>query len=299
MDDQGPNAFHRVDEIHPLDLYIGSDDMSRPVLFLISDLEPPTISSSQIISVSIGKRKDNKWGLSFTLLDNMFEDLFANFCTDIIESSRSLKIKNNGAAFICDRYEKWQNMLSKLRGGLLSPSIIKGLIGELFFLKDYIIPTYGQEKALNSWIGPDKADQDFVCDDIWYEVKSTVSGTESIGISSVEQLDMQMAGELVIVYLDRTSQSDTEKITLNSIFKEVSDSLSNEEMKHKLSGILLNFGYYAKPEYDGPAFKYSKTERYLVDNSFPCVRRNNLPNAVINSNYDLSISAISNYRREQ
>jgi len=299
MDNQDFNSFKRVDEIHPLDIYTGTDNISRLTLFLISDLEPPTVSSSQIINVSVGKRKDNKWGISYTLLDNQFEDLFAKFCTDIIESSRSLKVKTSGAEFICNRYEKWQNMLSKFKGELLSHSTIKGLIGELAFLKEYMIPMYGQEKALNSWIGPDKADQDFVCDNTWYEVKSTVSGAESISVTSIEQLDMSMAGELVIVYLDKTSQSDAEKITLNSIVKAVSESLSNEEMKHKLSGILLNLGYYVRPEYDEPTFKYSKTERYLVDNKFPCVRRKDLPHAVINSKYDLSISLISKYRREK
>jgi len=289
MDNQDLNSFKRVDESHPLDLYIGIDDLSRSTLFLVSQSEPPMISASQIINVAIGKRKDDKWGISFTLQDNKFKDLFTSFCNDIIDSSRSLKNKDLGAAFICDRYEKWQDMLSKLNGELLSPPLIKGLIGELIFLKEYLFPLYGQEKSLNSWIGPERADQDFVCEDTWYEVKATVSGSESVIISSIEQLESPITGELAIVYLDKTSYSDNSKLTLNSLFKEIHDSLANEILKNKFGEILLNLGYCPIPEYDGPAFKFSGIERFKVDSKFPFVKRDILPEAVLNLNYKLSI----------
>ena len=133
-----------------------------------------------------------------------------------------------------------------------------------------------------------------MCKDIWYEVKSTVSGAESVKITSIEQVDVQTPGELVIVYLDSTSRSDNERISLNSIFKEVYNLLSSEVLKNKLSSALLGLGYYTRPEYDQYCFKYSKTERYLVDKNFPCVRRTDIPSAVISSSYELSVSSINN-----
>lgn len=289
------NSFKRVDETHPLDLYIGMDNLSRQTLFLISDTEPNNASSSQIIDVSVGKRKDNRWGISFSLLDNKYDDIFTCFCNDIIESSRSIEDKNKGTGFVVNRYNKWQLMLSKTRGDLLSQSAIKGLIGELLFLKEYLIPLYGHYIAVNSWIGPDKADQDFVCENIWYEVKATDSGSESVNVSSIEQLDMLIDGELVIVYLDKTSNIDESSITLNSAYREVHDSLKNENLENKFSEILLNLGYFPRPEYDEPSFKLSKISRYLVDGKFPSMRRQNVPDAIINSKYQLSISFISNY----
>ncbi len=289
------NSFKRVDETHPLDIYIGTDNFSRRTLFFISDNEPINMSSSQIINVSAGKRADSRWGVSFTLLDNKYEDIFDRFCNDIIESSRSIVDKARGSEYICNRYIKWQNMLSKSKGELLSSSSIKGLIGEIFFLKKYLIPLYGQDIALNSWIGPEKADQDFVCPNTWYEVKSTDSGTKEVSIASIEQLDVTSKGELVIVYLDKTSNADNSKITINKIFEEVRDSLENDDLKNKLSGILLNLGYFPRPEYDEPAYKFSKMERYLVNEKFPSMRRNNLPQAIVNSKYQLSISLINNF----
>ena len=291
-------SFQRVDDQHVLDLYLGVDNMSRYTLVLISQIEPSPTISSQIISVQIGVRRDNKWAISFSLVDNKYEDIFCHFCIDIIESSRTIVTVNKGAEFICLRYTKWQNMLAKFNSGLLPKSAIKGLIGELYFLKDYLIPLYGQEIAVNSWIGPEKADQDFVCGNTWYEVKSTVSGAESIKISSIEQLDMPMEGELVIVYLDKTSCTDEFRITVNQMFQDIYDSLDTEELKQKFSDILLNLGYYKTTEYDEYMYRYAKMERYKVDLNFPCIRRNILPQAVISSSYYLSISSINNLLKE-
>lgn len=292
------NSFKRVDENHSLDLYIGTDNLSRKTLFLVSNVEPDIITSSQIINVIIGQRKDNKWGISFTLLEDKFEDIFNCFCTDIIESSRLITDKDKGTEFIRDRFIKWQLMLSKTRGELLSQSVIKGLIGEILFLEKYLIPAYGQETAVKSWIGPDKADQDFVCGNTWYEVKTTESGSESVSITSVEQLDMAKSGELIIIYLDKTSSTDVSKITLNGIFHELYNLLENDELKTKLSGILLNLGYFPRPEYEEPAFKLSKIDKYKVDEKFPSVRRAELPDSVINLKYQLSISSIHDYLKE-
>ncbi len=284
-----------MDEKHPLDLYLGKDSLSRRTLFLISSTQPQHMISSLVISAVAGKRKDSKWGISFILLDNKYSDIFSCFCNDIIESSRSLEDKNNGADFITSRYNKWQTMLSKSRGELLSQSAIKGLIGELLFLKNFLIPKYGQEVAVNSWIGPDRADQDFICNNTWYEVKATESGSDSINITSVEQLDTPKDGELVVVYLDKTSLADESKITLNRIYEEVYNLLKNDDLKNKLSGILLGFGYFPRPEYDDPAFKLTKISRYLVNRTFPSMRRQSIPEAVINSKYQMSLSSIDNY----
>jgi hypothetical protein len=255
--------------------------------------QPPEMKSSQVICVGAGKRKDGQWGVSFALIDSKFEDIFSCFCDDIIESSKDIN-KDNGADFIANRYAKWQDMLTKFKGDLLERSAIKGLVGELIFFKTYLVPLVGEELALDSWIGPAKADQDFVCPEIWYEIKSTVSGSESVKISSIEQLDTQKIGELVVIYLDETSPSDSEGISLNSIFESVHHSLSNEELKRKLKDLVLSLGYYPRSEYDKPVFKFTEMARFLVDNNFPCLRRNNLPDAIINTIYVLSLSSISN-----
>ena len=139
---QGIDSFRRVDEEHPLDIYLGKDASARTSMLLISKSVPMQIYSSHLIGITIGKRTDGAWALSFSLLDNQYQDMFFHFCDDIINSTREVKDKVQGTTFVCLRYLKWQEMLKKNSSGLLSFSEIKGLIGELVFLKEFLFDKY-------------------------------------------------------------------------------------------------------------------------------------------------------------
>ncbi len=295
----GVDSFRRVNEIHPLDLYIGRDVSARPTLLLISDMEPSPIFSSKLIGIRIGKRADSRWALTFSLTDSHLEDIFYHFCDDIIESSSNVPNQNAGTLFICDRYIKWQELLKKSVNGLMSFSEIKGLMGELLFLKNVLFDKYGIKPALLSWIGPQKADQDFVCVDSWYEVKTTVSGAETIHISSIEQLDTSISGELVVVYLDKTSYSDAQKITLNSLVSEIFGMLPHPDERRIFGDILMEQGYIPKDEYNEYLFKYNGHARYEVAIDFPSLKRALVPNAVTNANYQLSLAGLAKFLKEE
>ncbi len=292
------DSFRRVDEDHPLDIYLGRDASARISMLLISKSVPMQIYSSHLIGISIGKRVDGACALSFSLLDNQYQDIFFHFCDDIINATRDIKDKSQGITFVCLRYLKWQEMLKKNRSGLLSFSEIKGLIGELVFLKEILFDKYGKNVALQSWIGPDKADQDFVCSDLWYEVKATVSGGATVKISSIEQLDTDNDGELVVVYLDKTSCANPNRITLNSIVYEIENSLENGEQRRLFGDILIRQGYVYRNEYDEHGFVCTSINRYSVNQSFPALRKRNIPTAIANSNYLLSIPAIQDFFKE-
>ncbi len=298
LNTQGLDSFQRIGPDHPLPIYVGMDNFAQYSLFCVTPTAPKTIKSSSIISVFVGVRKDGYVGITFSLTDRAFLDPFVHFCDDIIESSRSIKDNTKAADFLANRYAQWQKAFAKSNNGLLSYQEIKGLVGELCFLHNYMIPVFGEEKAINSWIGPDMADQDFVCDDTWYEVKATVSGSSSVRISSVEQLDAENDGYLVVVTLDKTSSSDSSRITINSLFSVVMDSLSSAQQKDKLKTTLLRLGYYSDPLYDTYCFHYNGMDMFRVDASFPCARKKDFNPAVQNVKYELSLAAISKYKEE-
>ena len=292
------DTFSRVDSSHLLDIYIGIDQDAKKTLFILSDSEPPIVEPTKFINVRMGKRKDGRWGLSFTIADNQYVDMFLHFCNDIIESSRFLTTKYKCCDFVCERYLKWQEMLTRTNEGLLSPSEIKGLVGELFFLKEKLIPDLGEAKAIASWIGPRNAAQDFVFSNTWYEVKSAVSGAEDVSISSIEQLDASTGGELVVIFLDATSSTDDNKVSLNQLYNDIFDSLASGKMRIAFSTVLLSHGYYPRAEYDDYSYRLNKLSRYTVNTSFPCLRRQNLPSAIIAAKYNLSLPAIKAFERE-
>lgn len=291
------DAYQRVDPYHVSDFYIGKDAYNRPVLLLLTDIEPPSVVPSSIIDVDVGLRHDSRWAFSLILLNNSYEDLFYRLCLDIIDSSRYV-VKEEGARHMAERYEKWQNMMAKHNNGLLSPNAVKGLIGELVFLTSFLYEKYGVEIAVQSWIGPDMAYQDFVCPDLWYEVKAITSGAEVVKISSLEQLDQESKGELVVVHLDKTSATDKSAITLNQIYQVALEGIKEKSLKETLTDTLLKLGYFPRREYDDFVFSLNSIDRYQVEQDFPALRKCDIPASIVNCKYLLSLAIIKPFRKE-
>ena len=294
------DSYKRIDNTHPLDLYIGKDELSRWTLLLLTEIRPANILPSKMISTSVGIRKDKRWTLTFSLVDDTYMDMFVLFCSDIIDTSRSLKNKSKAASFVVNRYNEWREMWANSRGALLSPEEIKGLLGEMVFLQKYLAPKYGIEQAVMSWTGPRRLPQDFIVNETWYEVKTISSSGSEVIISSVEQLDSSETGELVVIHADKTSPSDTNAIGLNNLYSTISASILDDDVKAWFSNMLLQYGYYPRPEYESAEylFEVKKISHYTVDSTFPCLRRDAIPVSVMKVKYSLLLAAISSHRKE-
>lgn len=293
----GIEVFQRIELTHILPIYIGLDNYARYSLFIIVNRTPSIeMASSKLISTFVGSRQDGNWGITFSLIENKYLDQFVCFCSDIITSSRTLEDPSKGADFLCLRYSQWQKLFAKNITGILSPSEIKGLAGEMCFLLKKMIPCYGPVESLKAWCGPNRSDRDFECCDTWYEVKSTVSGSASVRISSVEQLDTTNVGHLVVMFLDKTSLADSGRLTLNNLYKMILSALGSDVLKVQLDTILLALGYYPNDAYDRYCYKFSGMDLYKVGQEFPCVRKGQLPSAVHDVAYSLSLSAIQTFK---
>ena len=284
------DTYQRVSSTHLLDLYVGIDDTSRWTLLLISEYQPLQVASSRMILVRSGRRPDKKWSLSFSLVDDNYKDMFVLFCEDIVSSSACIKNKEKATRFVGKRYKEWREMLANARGNLLSPSEIKGLLGEMYFLKDFLCTHYGAEKAALSWTGPKRLPQDYIIGDTWFEVKTVSSSRTEVGISSVEQLDCKKPGELVVVRADKTSVTNTDAVNLNTLYKELLSMLPNDDST--VMGKLV-----FTPEAKQP-FEIKATARYAVSADFPCLRRANLPESVTEAKYSLALTTIDSFRKE-
>ena len=295
-----PETYHRVDGTHPLNLYIGLDEKSRWSLLLICDTEPPALESSKMISVQKRKRPDSRWTLSLSLVDDRYKEMFLLFCGDIIDSSREILNRGKAVKFIANRYKEWREMLAASRGGLLSPKEIKGLLGEMYYLQNYLIPLYGAEKAALSWTGPRKLPQDFVVDDTWHEVKTISSSRSEVSVSSVEQLDCNNAGELVVIYADKTSITNERAVNLNLIYHKILRTIQDDSVKAEFCSMLFQYGYYPRAEYETSEYRFEIKDvvLYTVTKEFPCLRRNHIPPSILAAEYTISLPSISAFRKE-
>ena len=287
-------SYQRIDNDHPLDIYIGQDLDKKYVVLLITKNEPMKIISSNGIKVEINKRKDDQWAIIFKLLDTKKEQLFNNIFTDIIETSRHITSKSNGCKFMISRFDKWQRFLSK-HNDLLSESEIKGLIGELFFLKNYSVPKYGEDIAIQSWLGPLKNDKDFVLENYWYEIKTIINGKNSVSISSLEQLDSKVLGELVVIKLDKTNKLDHTGLTINKLLYQLKDIITNEINYAIILDKLLDLGYVNRSEYDEYIYSIVSITQFLVDDKFPKIIKKSITQEIIKVTYELSLASIAKY----
>lgn len=293
-------GFLQIDTLHPLEWHIGYQSISQRTLLLVSDTEIGAIESSKSMIVSRRRREsDNRWTLSFELLRNEQQDVFAILCCDVIEYSRSAANEEEALKLVISRYKQWSKLLEIQRSGLMGEHSRKGLLGELLFLEQRIASGDSILAAIQGWVGADGADQDFVYPDGWFEIKSTGSSAVSVAISSLEQLDCADEGELVIIRIDKAAPRKTGAFSLNDVVRRISSMImGNAEALDLFRAKINAYGYMDLQEYSEQKYSYSGTQRYLVDELFPKLTRADVPSQVLSLHYELDLPSLEEWRKE-
>lgn len=297
FDEIPKSLYKRIDASHILDIYIGYNEKGCKTMTIVEFGEIDNIESTRMIEVNLKKRTDNKLSLSFSLLDENMSDMFYNFCEDIIESSRKIN-KQNAILFIIKRWKNWINLFKNPYSVILTENEIKGLLGELIFLDKYMFRKYGIEKSLNSWIGTCKSHKDYEIDDTWYEIKAIRENSLTVKISSIEQLDSNYNGELVIIRLEPSNNSIREPITLNNYIQKISEQINSDNLKKFFKDKLLEIGYFYTEEYDKFVYSLKRINRYLVNDKFPKITLSDLKTGIVRASYEIDIDNLSDFKIE-
>ena len=279
--------FIKADADHILDWYIGLDDQGRKSIKFRAKFSPKSIIGTNSIIVNQYKNDDFNT-IVFSLGDNEVSGLFYRFCEDLMETSRSINEPDLGYNNIINRFSLWKKMFLKQNSEFLTEPEIMGLIGETLFLKEQLFELYGKHKALLSWSGQELTHKDFSNDNTWYEVKTMQRGGQTVQISSIEQLESDKTGELVVYSLEKMSQAFN-GITLNVLVSEIYDSFENEDDKGDFLTKVSLQGFSYNDHYDDYVYEVSDCRRFLVDENFPKLDRSNLISAIVKVQYELSL----------
>lgn len=289
------NSWRRIDENHPLDIFIGKDDNGCYAFEYLGHFKiNKRIRSSKLIEVAHYTQKDDTMSLVLSLTDNNCVRQFCAFCNDIVNSTESMPDNDSGYETICNLYFTWQKMF-RAQTTLLSENEIKGLIGELLFLKEELIPLYGISDSLAAWAGPDAAKKDFSINDTWYEIKSVDCSKNIVKISSIEQLESDTIGQLVIYRLEKMAEGYT-GITLNTLIEDMMSLITSVADKELFIEKLSNAKYTYESQYDSYVYVIIDMERFVVSNNFPRLERSKLHKAISSASYELTISELLDYR---
>lgn len=288
-------TYQRIDSGYKVNIFLGYNDDGKMSMILTEDGREERVKSSKLIEVQIKRREDGKLALSFNLLDQAYASMFIVFCKDMIvvceKAGKGLAISS---AVI--RWKYWKELFGKKSSQLLDKQEIKGLMGELYELQMRMIPEYGDQKAIKSWMGPLLGHKDFEMNNTWFEVKTVNDGAVQLAVSSLEQLEAEEDGHLIVVRMDETSENNDKALNLNKMVLQIIDLIETPDALEDFRMKLDTIGYAADSEYESYNFIVKGVEVYTVNESFPRLRRKDINNAIGNVKYTILIAAIADFK---
>lgn len=288
-----PNYFSRVDRHHILEIHIGLDEKSRKSIELRSNFIPQKVTGTSAIEVS-QYRKTEYNTIRFSLKDDEISGLFYTFCDDLIEQTRSLKEKNEGYQAIVNRFYQWKKLFIAPKKLYLTEPEIMGLIGEILFMRSDLANAIGLSDALKSWSGQELTHKDFSYKNTWFEVKTINRSSQTVKISSLEQLDGEANGELAVYVLEKMSEAYN-GITLNRLVIETQAMFGSQEEKEDFLAKVALQGYEYSDYYDDFVYELCNMIKYIISPTFPKLTRQNIPDAIRKVTYELSLIDIAQF----
>lgn len=287
-------GFLLVSDDHPLSFHIGYLSDSQKCFVVLNTDKYDNLSSSKAINVENILLNNGNYALRFLLNFPSLDEIFVKLCWDLMCASKD---ESNPIEKIIDQYKKWLRLLQQMGNGLLPVHSQKGLIGELLYLSDFI-DKHGEVAALDSWVGPEGCDQDYNFEIGWAEIKTTIISGTSVQVSSLQQLDREDKGLLIVYFLDRTTSCGNNTISLNELIEQIMTKLSLDKNKYLFAIKLAKSGYQNKDaeKYSSFRFKLAEKRIYQVDKDFPRLTKDNVSPSIIEVQYKIDLPSIDGFR---
>ncbi len=292
------NATQLYIDDFPLEIYIGFDANQNKCLMLKSTLSFHELPSSVAIGYSLVKQTDGSFLHVISLLQSNQEGIFLTLCGNILSTAIGTNSELAALKQIERRYKQWQQLFKRANDKLLSKEEQQGLLGELLFLKNLLEKKSQPYIAiLKGWHGPEYDHKDFRYGDDWFEIKTIKEGVTSIKITSVEQLDAETDGILVVYTLYTADKDTTNAKSLYKIYHELLKILQDDGDAMMMFINKMNMiGWEDRKEYDEDYFT-SRFTSYDVNDSFPRISLKKLPEQVEKVTYTLSLNSLESWHR--
>jgi hypothetical protein len=284
-----PNQFYIVDANLPHEIFFGVDHAARPTLVIKTPSEISTKLNLNVIDVRSVSNPNNSCNAIIVLIDTDLLPLFISFCEDLCYFLPECSYENL-TRNLQNRIIHWQEMFKRGTNNILSESEIRGLYGELHVLENILLhkkPDY--LNILNSWIGSENNDQDFIFPEIALEVKTLLHNQTKIKISSENQLDL-LHKPLYLICL-QLSQSSL-GLSLNDKEKHIIKLLKEESLIELFHYKLALRGYLSIPQYDEYRYEIHNISVYLVTEQFPAIRKSLLQSGISSVTYTIALDSL-------
>jgi len=234
--------------------------------------------------------------LMVTLTDGRYRDIFHALAEDVVTKLAEVNTEKEAVSIFINRLSRWQSFMRKHGAAGLSLEARRGLIGELFLLRNHLLGRCSQDDAIASWKGCKGANHDFQFYLGSIEVKSTNSNTpHAFHVSNINQLDSPGQGQL-FVFLVLVDESESGEASLPDVIDSLRDEFEGSSLDI-FEEALIDAGYTEgqREIYLSPRYTLRREYFYRVDDSFPRLRENVLPSGVEEVKYQVAISACAEF----
>lgn len=267
-----------------------ADGIKGPAL-IINFLGGLTLNSKDFKNISVTQRvvSHNKSRLiiqpklskHFKVFEKYMPLFFMNKSKDLFNSSQLNKILTE--------IKEFSKMIT-LNKTNMSKEQIKGLFGELLFMKDLIISKkYTNLDILEAWQKNGNKSNDFVFTDREIEIKTS---------EDLEQKIVHISSEYQLFSLNRLKvnlffkgiKKSKDAISLDELIIEIKKKLNNDKQNLLLfSKKLLTYGFFSCSMSKNLRYREMFTEQFDVNNNFPKLTVDNIPRGVFEVKYKIKL----------
>ena len=251
--------------------------------------------------IELLKRNSNSgYGELFLILNDKEDwQIFHALCSDLISITDAYLSDSEMIFAVETRLKRWQQLLRNRRIEAISLHQQMGLFCELLCLRDVVVPKYGIEQAITSWVGPDFDKQDFLLDEAIIEVKSyRTSKGQSIKISSVKQLLSDKVPLFLLTYgLTPTENGQS----VEDIVKDIDNCLGvgSNEAKSKFEEKLVEYGYM--PDIiQTTLYKFivDKNRVFAASGDFPKIQQSCVMHGITDVRYSVDLLECGTFEKD-
>ncbi len=284
-------------------LYWGRDSDGRCLLIIELDGDNTNElrhSDIAVLGIEVDLRHLDslmRQGLVLTLEHQVDRDLFHALCQTLIYSLQQVSSRSEALGVALIHIKRWKIFLAGRKSRLLSNEEIRGLFGELHFLR-LLCNKLPLQTAIDAWCGPNGSHQDFIFGNTAVETK-TISGRErsTVLISSEDQLESTCDRLFISIYrLSEMPDADL-AISLNDLVRIIESELAEPAILEDFRVRIGAYGYVDIKEYDTPKLIVSSQQIFEVDHTFPRIIRSGLPSGVVKVGYEIQLEKIEAFKR--
>ncbi len=294
-------SARRIDHTHSLDMFRGRDHIGR-YLFIFEFLPEeqkklklmlPELTGIQVLVIPAGSSiAVNRLVLILNERSNW--ELFLTLCDDLVQTTRQAESTAVAVQIILRRLSRWHDFLSRKRSGLMPEEKIKGLIGELLFIRDRLIPEFGAGPAIRFWQGPEGLPQDFNVGNAAVEVKcQSGAANPYVKITSPDQLCPQLPEMYLYVVILGKAPPDTENaVNLPDLAAQIRNLLyaENSDQIERFNDLLYMIGYMESESYRNFSYITAGEKMYHITEGFPRICSSDIHHGIVKLSYHVNLA---------